>query len=99
MNASLPLLCAALCLCSDRLETRFMQAHPAVSTGIALRRSADRQRAVVLIHGFRAHPFSESEVAKPGFHDWQRPGSFLVRQLAKDSDVFSFSYGQNLAVD
>ncbi len=53
---------------------------------------------MVLLHGYRPYP-SEEAVAHADFRDWQRPTALLVKELAKDSDVFSYGYGQNASVD
>jgi pimeloyl-ACP methyl ester carboxylesterase len=81
------------------IETKFVQVAPAPKEPAAVERSAEQSRAVVLLHGFRAHPFQTARVARAEFHDWQRAGSTLVQALARDSDVFAFAYGQVASVD
>ncbi len=58
-----------------------------------------RDRAVVLVHGLRIHPLRPKMAARPERHEWQFPKSALVRALAKDADVFAFSYAQTAPVD
>lgn len=94
MSLNLPAL-IALVLAAPAVETRFAQVAP--PPGAA--RAADRERAVVLLHGLLIHPFSKENVAKAIFHDWQAPDSLLVKRLAKDSDVFAFAYSQNAPAD
>jgi pimeloyl-ACP methyl ester carboxylesterase len=84
----------ALVVAAPPIETRFVQVAPAPAA-----RSADKVRAVVLLHGLKPHPFSKENVTKATFHGWQQPDSVLVKQLAKDSDVYCFAYAQNASVD
>jgi pimeloyl-ACP methyl ester carboxylesterase len=99
MTAVLAILCAVALPEAPPIETKFIQVAPVPKESSAVERSAGQTRAVLLLHGFRAHPFQTSKVARAEFHDWQRPGSTLVKTLAKDSDVFAFAYGQVAAVD
>jgi pimeloyl-ACP methyl ester carboxylesterase len=94
MLASLPAVCA-LALALPPVETAFVQVAPAYREAAACQRSPGQARAVVLIHGLLPHPFSRDNVARPLFHEWQKPASLLVKRLGKDSDVFAFAYGQN----
>src|SRR5207249_4028664 len=91
------LVCPALLAAAPQVESRFEQVAP-FQPGGRMARSAGQERAVVLIHGFLFH-LTAANVPHPRFRDWQRPGSLLVKRLAKDSDVFSFSYGQNVPID
>ena len=61
-------------------------------------RSENRTRAVVLVHGYYYH-LSDRNVAKALHRPWQQPNSPLVKELAKDADVFAFAYGQNATID
>jgi pimeloyl-ACP methyl ester carboxylesterase len=79
------------------VESRFTQVAPATEGGKFVRTSG-RARAVVLLHGYRFH-LSDVGVARAEFRPWQRPGSLLVKELAADSDVFAFAYGQNAGVE
>jgi len=83
----------------EPVETKFAQVGPVAREAAPFQRSAERQRAVVLLHGLHIHPFNSSNVAKAAWHGWQKSDSILVKTLAKDSDVFAFAYGQNVAVD
>lgn len=85
-------------LAAGEVQTEFVQVSPAAKNG-KLERSMDQARAVLLIHGLRAHPFSEKKVTRPGFQDWQRAESALVKALVEDADVFAFAYSQDVIVD
>jgi pimeloyl-ACP methyl ester carboxylesterase len=80
------------------LQTESAQVAPAYREAGQFRRSADRHRAVVLIHGFKPHPFSDKEVFKAECHSWQRTGCELVTALGRHADVYRFAYGQNATV-
>jgi pimeloyl-ACP methyl ester carboxylesterase len=95
MNATL-LLSALVVSAPPAVEFKFEQVAPVPRDGM-MSRSKDHVRAVLLVHGYRLYPNEES-VHKAEFRDWQRPGSRLVRELAKDADVFSFGYGQTVGV-
>ena len=86
-------------LAAAPVETKWAQVAPVPRQAAAFERSPDRQRAVVLVQGFRPHPFSNQNVPKAVWDSWQKPASTLVETLAKDADVFAFAYGQNVAVD
>lgn len=88
---------AALLLPSAQIDTRFQQVGPVQADG-QLVRSPNQTRAVLLLHGFVAH-FKEANVSKAAFRPWQVPESLLVKTLAKEADVFSFGYSQNVALD
>jgi hypothetical protein len=88
-----------LALPPEPVETKFAQVGPVTKDTLPFQRTAERQRAVVLLHGLHIHPFNSGKVAKAEWHGWQKPESILVKTLAKDSDVFAFAYGQNVAVD
>jgi pimeloyl-ACP methyl ester carboxylesterase len=79
------------------VETRFAQVAPERPEPMVAR-SVGQGRAVVLIHGLRPHPFNEGDVHRALFHSWQKPGSRLVRALARDADVFAFAYAENATV-
>jgi pimeloyl-ACP methyl ester carboxylesterase len=96
MNANLSLLCALVLSAPPTVECKFAQVAPVPRDG-TMSRSKDQARAVLLVHGYRLYPNEES-VHLADFRDWQRPGCLLVRELAKDADVFSFGYGQNVGV-
>lgn len=78
------------------VPTQFMQVAPPSQIP---RRSPDKQRAVILIHGLGLHVFNVEKAITPQMRIWQQPDSPLVTRLAKDSDVFSFAYGQTAAVE
>ncbi len=79
-------------------EGQFVQTHPDSKDEI-LRRTPDRSRAVVLIHGLRLHPLRPAEATRSRLHGWQRPQSAMVRALAPHADVFAFAYCQNVPVE
>ena len=68
-------------------------------TWAAPRRTSRTARAVVLIHGLRPHPLSETNVWEPELSGWEEPSSPLVKTLTADADVYSLAYGQNASVD
>ena len=94
MFSSALLLCTLLLGASPTIESKFAQVAPVPPEGGTVTRSKKQFRAVVLIHGFRPY-LSEDAVNHADFREWQRPGCLLVRELAKDSDVFSYGYSQN----
>jgi pimeloyl-ACP methyl ester carboxylesterase len=53
----------------------------------------------LLLHGLRLHPLHKAKVHEAQFHDWQLPGSVLVKALGSDADVFAYAYGQNTRVE
>ena len=83
-----------LTLAAPPLDVRFEQVAPLPSA-----KAARKDRAVILVHGLGIHPFSKDRILHAGLHSWQRPGSNLVRSLARDSDVFAFAYAQTIAID
>ena len=83
---------------SEPVETRFHQVHP-IAREVAMERTPGRARAILLLHGLRVHPISNAKVYEPQFHDWQLPGSVLVKGLGRDADVFAYAYGQNTRVE
>ena len=82
---------------SEPVETKFRQVQPV--PGEAMERTPGRPRAVLLLHGLRIHPLSNAKVYEAQFHDWQLPGSVLVKALGRDADVFAFAYGQNARLE
>ena len=62
------------------------------------RRSAAQTRAVLLIHGYHLH-VRDKYVPKAELRPWQKFDSPLVKELAKNADVFVFAYGQNVPLD
>ncbi len=54
---------------------------------------------MLLLHGLRIHPISNAKVYEAQFHDWQMPGSVLVKALGRDADVYAFAYGQNARLE
>lgn len=81
------------------VEVQFAQVAPERPDASYWSRSREQTRAVVLIHGLHAHFLSETHVFRPARSPWQEPASPLVQTLAKDADVYAFSYGQNVAVE
>ncbi len=97
MFTTLPILCVLFA--SDAgIETRFTQ----VAQSAARENWWDvpeKRRAVVLIHGLLVHPFSKTNVGRAQLHSWQQPGCMLVQHLAREADVFAFSYSQTVGAD
>jgi pimeloyl-ACP methyl ester carboxylesterase len=82
------------------VETQFTQVAPVLRPLLSYwQRSPNQDRAVVLLHGLRPHPISDSAVARAVRSGWQEPGSALVQALGREADVFAFAYGQNAPVD
>jgi Palmitoyl protein thioesterase len=82
-----------------RVDSRFIQVHPASVDETTLLRSPGQTRAVVLIHGLQIHPLNSLQVEKPAFKSWQLPHSQLVEALAPEADVFSFAYSENVPLE
>jgi pimeloyl-ACP methyl ester carboxylesterase len=61
-------------------------------------RSPKQDRAVVLIHGLSV-TVSKGKVVKPQLRIWQQHDSVLVKELARDSDVYALAYGQSISCD
>jgi pimeloyl-ACP methyl ester carboxylesterase len=93
-----PVLCWLL-LAAPPFESLFVEVAPFVKEGKPLHRSAQAQRAVILLHGLKIHPFSKTNVTRAVLHDWQKPDSVMVRHLAEEADVFSFAYAQTMAAE
>jgi pimeloyl-ACP methyl ester carboxylesterase len=81
------------------IETRLVQVAPPVPFWATPRKTSRTGRAVVLIHGLRPHPLSETSVWEPELSAWEEPSSPLVKTLTLDADVYSLAYGQNASVD
>jgi pimeloyl-ACP methyl ester carboxylesterase len=95
MFAPLPLLAALVLARGPDIDSKFEQVAP-----IALRptRSEGQTRAVVLIHGYHVQ-FRKETVHKAEFRPWQKPEAVLVKELARDADVYVFAYGQDATLD
>lgn len=78
-------------------ETKFHQVFP-IPRG-AMERTPGQTRAVLLLHGLRIHPLNSAKVYEALFHDWQLPGSVLVKALGRDADVFAYAYAQNTRLE
>jgi hypothetical protein len=99
MTSALSFLWTVALATGAPVDAQFAQAAPVIREAPPFERSAGQRRAVVLLQGLRAHPFSSRNAAKADRHSWQRPGSPLVKALAQEADVFVFAYGQTVAVD
>jgi hypothetical protein len=80
------------------LDVRFAQVAPAGEPA-AVRRSPDRTRAVVLLHGLKIHPFNPAGSTRAELSLWQKPNAGLVTALAREADVYSFAYAQHVRID
>jgi hypothetical protein len=98
MTASLALV-AILALATDAVDPEFVQVAPKPREAFTIERTKGQRRAVVLIQGLYAHPFSNRNVLEARLQRWQRPGSDLVKALGGDSDVFAFAYSQNVEAE
>lgn len=92
-------LLLAVSVTATPAKTLFVQVAPAARSAAEVKRSPRQERAVVLIHGLHVHPFSHGSVLRAYLHDWQKPGSIIVKRLGQDSDVYSFAYAQDIAVE
>jgi pimeloyl-ACP methyl ester carboxylesterase len=99
MSTTLTALCTLLLAAPSPVDTRFAQVAPAAREVAAFARTLGQGRAVILIHGLRMHPISKLGIVRAAFSDWQKEESALVKQLARDSDVFAFAYAQTAAAD
>ena len=79
------------------IDTKYAQVAPELKAK-SFERSADEDRAVVLVQGLYPHPFSDSNVARAMWQDWQEPDSELVQTLGRESDVYSLAYAQHVPV-
>lgn len=82
-----------------RIATRFEQLSPSMEGLDRAVRTSGKDRALVLLHGLRAHVLDGSRAYRPYFDSWQAPHSTLVRALVELGDVYGFSYGQNGCLD
>ena len=89
-------LALSLFAASPQIDSVFQAVDRGTQTEVA--RSHGQTRAVVLIHGYRAHPFSIAGTRAAELHDWQKPEATLVEELSSVADVYSFGYGQNVSV-
>jgi pimeloyl-ACP methyl ester carboxylesterase len=96
MLTTLSLLCALLAPDAPTVKSLSEQVAPRPTDGRWVRRP-DQKRAVVLIHGFHFH-LREESARKAELRPWQLPNSTLVKELARDADVFAFAYGQNASL-
>jgi pimeloyl-ACP methyl ester carboxylesterase len=89
----------ALVMAAPPFQSLFAEVAPAVKPGEELRRTPKMDRAVILLHGLKIHPFSKTNVTRAVLSDWQKPESLMVKRLAPDADVFSFAYAQTVSAD
>jgi pimeloyl-ACP methyl ester carboxylesterase len=82
------------------VDSKFVQVAPVSPRAQVgdIARSINQRRAVVLIEGLNLHLVNPQLATKPELRRWQQPGSPLVQTLAKDSDVFAFTYAQVASV-
>lgn len=99
MCPCLPVVVAVFACPCVNLPTESWQVAPSVRQPGLASVVKTKDRAVLLLHGLLVHPFKPSLAAKPDLHAWQQPNSDLVRNLAKDADVFSFAYAQITPLD
>jgi pimeloyl-ACP methyl ester carboxylesterase len=82
---------------AEPVETKFLQVHPVPQGG--MERTPGRARAVLMLHGLGIHPLNKAKVHEPLLHDWQLPGSVLVKTLGREADVFAYAYSQNTRLE
>src|SRR5438270_9620740 len=92
-------LLSLLLIGAVRVESKFEQVSPEPPPGKLMARWPGQNRAIVLIHGLHAHPFSKENVLKPQMRDWQKRDSKLVHELAVVGDIYAFAYAQDVQVD
>jgi pimeloyl-ACP methyl ester carboxylesterase len=80
----------------DKVETLFVKVGP---TPLTAGRSANRDKAVILIHGLGLHPFSSGKALRAKLRPWQQGDSPVVKKLSEQADVYALAYGQNAAID
>lgn len=97
MLATLTLSCVVLLGGAPAVDSFCLQAAPVPMDG-KWKRTPQQTQAVVLIHGFHYHLLSKS-VPKAELRPWQKNDSTIVKELAKNADVFVFAYGQNVPLD
>jgi pimeloyl-ACP methyl ester carboxylesterase len=61
-------------------------------------RDGGKKRAVVLVHGLHARPFSEDKANAAEAPGWLDPESAVCKSLAGHGSVFGYSYSQNRKV-
>ena len=98
MPSAWPIL-SLLCVAAAPREASIVQVAPAQHELREAVRTSGRERAVVLIHGLKLHPFNTGKIAHAVLHEWQLPDSLLVKRLGRESDVYSFAYGYNGTAD
>lgn len=99
MSASLPFVVAVFAAPVAGLPTDFWQVAPDRKGANAAAVTRGKDRAVLVIPGLKIHPIRPALAARPDRRDYQEPTSELVKALAKDSDVFAFSYAQTVPID
>ena len=92
----LGLLAALPASADNKVETLFVKVAP---TPLTAGRSADRDKAVVLVHGLGLHPFSSDKALRAKLHVWQQADSPVVKKLGEQADVYALAYGQNASID
>ncbi len=98
MHLALAFLFASALPGAGPIDFQFVPVAPA-RPGPLILRSPGQRRAVVLLQGLRLHPFSQANAYRASFFSWQKPGSLLVRTLARDADVYAFAYSPNAPLD
>ena len=79
-----------------KVETIFVKVGP---TPLTAGRSADRDKAVVLIHGLSLHPFSSDKALRAKLRVWQQGDGPIAKKLGEQADVYALAYGQNASID
>jgi pimeloyl-ACP methyl ester carboxylesterase len=75
------------------------EAAPELKTRFWELKDGGKERAVVLIHGVRAHPIDGDKPHEAISPSWQSPDSHVTRALGDQGSVFAFSYSQNRRVE
>jgi len=80
------------------IESEFVQLVPEPYAEGVFTRDVGRKRAVVLVHGIKLRLFIKEPSRDVVFHIWQTPDHPLVKDLARDCDVYAYAYSQTAAV-
>jgi pimeloyl-ACP methyl ester carboxylesterase len=100
MTPSLSFIVAVFAAPAAELPTEVWQVAPdAKGKPGWLNTPRTKDRAALLIPGLKIHPLHPARCTRPELRDWQQPTGELVRVLAKDFDVFAFSYAQTVPLD
>jgi hypothetical protein len=100
MTPHLPLILAVFACPAINVPTETWQVAPDAKGRAGITSfQRTKERVVLLLPGLSLHPLRPALAAKPQLHSWEEPNSDLVCTLAKDFDVYSFTYAQTTSLD